>query len=262
MVSNQNLKKLVDNIKQADRMEENLGDFGREIEADGVFHFECHPALSCFGRCCRMDISLTSYDIARLRTHLKIDTTSFLSTHSATYADPETGFPSVSLKRNDDGTCLFSHNGGCEVYKSRPSCCRSYPLSRVIDEDGMTGKRWVKYRLQEGVDYCEGLGRGKEWTIKAYCDANHLERYERANDLFLDVAFEFYRLPHSVRYNKDVQLMVYRVVFNFDKFFDEYGKFPHTRLPENDDEIMELIRAVALRLIERAAEPQQRAHSP
>ena len=73
MVSNQNLKKRVDNIKQADRMEENLGDFGREIEADGVFHFECHPALSCFVRCCRMDISLTSYDIARLRTHLKID---------------------------------------------------------------------------------------------------------------------------------------------------------------------------------------------
>ena len=158
------------------------------------------------------------------------------------------------LKRNDDGTCIFSHNGVCEVYESRPSCCRSYPLSRVIDEDGITGRRSVKYRLQQGADYCDGLGCGKEWTIKAYRDASYLEPYERANDLFLDVAFEFYRLPHSVRYDKDVQQMVYGVVFNFDKFFDEYGKYPHTRLPENDDEIMELITTIALRLIEKAAE--------
>jgi hypothetical protein len=124
----------------------------------------------------------------------------------------------------------------------------------VIDEDGMTGRRLVKYRLQQGADYCEGLGHGKAWSIKAYCRANDLARYERANDLFLDVAFEFYRLPHSVRHDKDVQQMAYGVVFNFDKFFDEYGKFPHTRLPDNDDEIMEFIRTMALRLIEKAAE--------
>jgi len=233
--------------------EENLGDFGQEIEVDGAFHFECHPGLNCFGRCCTTEIPLTPYDIARLRSHLETDTDSFLSTYSATYADSQTGFPFVILKRTEDGTCIFSQNGECEVYESRPGCCRSYPLSRVIDEDGMTGRRLVKYRLQQGADYCEGLGCGKEWTTREYCEANGLERYERANDLFLDVAFEFYRLPHSARHNKDVQQMVYGVVYNFDKFFDEFGKFPHTRLPENDDEVMELVRTITLGLIEKAA---------
>ena len=234
--------------------EENLGDFGREIAPGETFHFECHSGLSCFGQCCRTEIRLTPYDIARLRRQLQTDTGTFLASYGTTYADTQTGFPFVILNRRQDGLCVFSHDGGCRVYDSRPGCCRNYPLARVVDEDGMTGKRLIRYRLQERADYCKGLGNGPVWTIREYCAANGLKRYEKANDLFHDIAFEFYRLPNGVRHHKDVQHMIHGVVFNFDRFFDEYGRFPGTRLPKNDDELMPLVRQVAVNLIERTAE--------
>lgn len=231
--------------------EQNVGDFGEEIKPNGTFCFECHSGLSCFGRCCQTRITLTPYDIARLRRHLAIDTEAFLSTYTTSYADKRTGFPFVILRRRDHGRCAFSENGSCRVYESRPTCCRSYPLSRLVDEDGMTGKRRISYCLQKGADYCQGLGQGPEWAIGKYCEANGLGPYDRANDLFFDIIFEFHRLPHTIRYDKDVQRMIYGLVFNFDPFFARYALFPHTALPENDEEAMKRVRLLALNLISR-----------
>jgi Fe-S-cluster containining protein len=233
--------------------EESVEDFGEEIEPGTLFRFECHAGLSCFGRCCKTKISLTPYDIAKLRRYLDTDTPTFLHIYGESYADPGTGFPCAILKSNADGSCVFSKNGGCEVYESRPGCCRNYPLSQVIDEDGMTGKRVITYRLQHGAGHCRGFGRGTEWTIPRYCEANGLEPYERANALFLDIAFEFYRQPRGVRNNKEVQQMIFGAVFDFDRFFGEYGCFPHTRIPDDDERVTELIRTIALGLIDRAA---------
>ena len=111
----------------------------------------------------------------------------------------------------------------------------------------------IRYRLQQKADYCEGLGRGPSWTTTGYCRANGAEPYERANDLFLDIAFAFYELPYPVRYNKDVQQMIREVVFNFDRFFDTYGRFPGRRWRDDDDEMIGLVRTVALGLMERSA---------
>ena len=233
--------------------EENLGDFGLEIEPDRTFCFECHAGLSCFGKCCRTEITLTPYDLARLRRHLNTDTDTFLSRFCTTCLDARTGFPFVILKRNEDGACIFSVDGGCQAYESRPGCCRNYPLARVVEGDEKTGERLIRYRLQQAADYCEGLDRGPSWTITGYCQANGAEPYERADDLFLDIPFAFYGLPSSVRTNKDVQQMIREVVFNFDRFFDTYGRFPRRRLPDNDDEMIDLVRTVALGLMERAA---------
>jgi Fe-S-cluster containining protein len=234
-------------------MDENLNDFGREIGPNETFRFECHPGLGCFGACCRTEIRLTPYDIARLRRHLGTKTDTFLSAYATCGADTETGFPLVTIKRGDDGTCVFSEGGRCAVYESRPSCCRNYPLARVVDEDGLTGERLVCYRLQQGVDYCDGFGSGPEWTVEAYCEENRLRAYEKANDLFFEIPFNYYTLPHTVRHNRDVQQMIFEAVFNFDKFFKKYGQFPHTTLPDDDDQLIILVRSVALGLIEKAA---------
>jgi hypothetical protein len=51
---------------------------------------------------------------------------------------------------------------GCEIYESRPSCCRNYPLARVIEDEGRGGKRSTKYYLQRRATYCQGMGRGPE----------------------------------------------------------------------------------------------------
>ena len=233
---------------------EDVQDFGQEIEVGHTFRFECQPELSCFGMCCSTEITLTPYDIARLRRHQSVDTGVFLGTYCKTYLDPQTRFPFVVVKHREDGKCVFLGNHGCDLYESRPSCCRNYPLARVIDEDGKTGKRLIRYSLQQQATYCQGLGRGPDWTIKDYCEANGLAPYEKANDLFLDIPFTFNRLPYSVRQDREVQSMIFKAVFNFDTFFEKYGRFPHTAVPEDDHEMIVLVRRITLSLIERTAQ--------
>ncbi len=232
--------------------QDNLEDFGEEIEPGSTFRFECHPELSCFGMCCSTQISLTPYDIACMRQHLSIDTDSFLSAYCKAYIDRRTGFPFVTLKHKEDGKCVFVGNCGCDVYKSRPSCCRNYPLARVIDDDDNAGKRLIKYCLQQEAMYCEGLGRGSERTIGQYREMNGLGPYDEANDLFLDIPFAFKKLPYGVRHDREVQSMVFEAVFNFDTFFAKYGRFPYTSVPKDDHQMIVLIRSIALNLIKKA----------
>lgn len=232
---------------------ENIEYFGQEIEPDRTFRFECHPGLRCFGMCCGTEITPTPYDVARMRRHMSIDTGAFLSAYCKTFIDPRTGFPFVILKHKEDGKCVFLGRHGCDLYKSRPSCCRNYPLARVIDEDGKTGKKLIRYYLQQEAAYCEGLGRGPDWTIGDYCQANGLGPYEKANDLFLDIPFTFNRLPYNVKQDRDVQGMIFEAVFNFDRFFERYGRFPHTAVPEDDHEMIVLVRSITLNLIEKTA---------
>ena len=234
--------------------DDRLEDFGNEIEADSIFRFECRPELNCFGMCCTTEIILTPYDIARMRRHLSIDTGTLLSTYCNTYIDPHSGFPFVILRHKDD-KCVFFGRHGCDVYESRPSCCRNYPLARVIDEDHETGKRLIRYYLQQGAAYCEGLGRGPGRTIQDYCKINGLEPFEKANDLFLDIPFTFNRLPHNIRQDREIQSMIFESVFNFDCFFEKYGRFSRSSMPKDDYEMIVLVRSVALNLIENPQFP-------
>jgi Fe-S-cluster containining protein len=229
----------------------NLEDFGKEIKPGSTFRFECHPELSCFGMCCSTQITLTPYDIACMRRHLSIDTEAFLSTFCKACIDPQTGFPFVTLKHKEDGKCVFLGNCGCDIYERRPSCCRNYPLARVIDDDEITGKRLTKYYLQQEATYCEGLGRGSDRTIGEYYKMNGLRPYEKANDLFLDIPFAFKRLPYGARQDREVQSVVYEAVFNFDTFFSKYGPFPRSSIPEDDHDVVVLVRSIALKLIKK-----------
>jgi Fe-S-cluster containining protein len=233
--------------------QENPEDFGEEIKPGTRFRFECHPELSCFGTCCATDVALTPYDIARMRRHMGIDTHEFLSFYCASRVDSRTGFPYVLLKRKENGLCVFSESHGCDIYESRPSCCRHYPLARVIEDEGQDSKRPTKYYLQRRAAHCKGMGRGPEWTIETHCEENGLGPYERANDLFLQVPFAFDTLPFGVRQDKEVQTMIYQAVFDFDRFFETYGRFGSFAPPEDDHEMIVLLTGITLNLIRRTA---------
>lgn len=232
---------------------ENVEDFGEEIEPGATFRFECHPGLSCFGMCCATEITITPYDIARLRRHLGIDTHGFLSTYCQAFVDSLTGFPSVVLKHNEDGRCIFLQNHGCDIYESRPSCCRNYPLSKVIGDGGKSGQRLTTYYLQRRVSYCKGLGRGPEWTIDTYCEQNGLWPYQKANDVFIEIPFTYETLPFSIRHDKEVQNMIYQAVFDFDRFFEKYARRGPSAPPEDDHDMIAVLTRIVLNLINRTA---------
>jgi Fe-S-cluster containining protein len=232
---------------------ENIEDFGEEVKPGSTFRFECHPGLSCFGTCCATDVSLTPYDIARMRRHLGIDTHKFLSAYCLSQVDSRTGFPYVLLKRKEDGACVFLESQGCDIYESRPSCCRHYPLARVIEDLDQSGNPLSRYHLQRRAAYCQGMDTGPEWTIEGYCEENGLGPYERANDLFLQIPFAFETLPLGLRKDKDVQTMIYQAVFDFDRFFEKYGRFGASTPTEDDYEMIAVLTGITLNLIRRTA---------
>lgn len=232
----------------------NIEDFGEEVQPFSTFRFECHPGLKCFGTCCATAVTLTPFDIARLRRHMAMDSHQFLSSYCQTFVDPITGFPSVLLVKGEDGMCFFSSEGSCQVYENRPSCCRYYPLAQTVENDGKGAGRVTKYYLQRRAHYCEGMGRGPEWTAETYCDENGLGPYEKANDVFLEVPFAFEMIPLSLRHDKEVQTMIYQAAFDFDTFLKKYAPSNPSLPPEDDHQMIDLLSSITLNLIRRTAE--------
>ena len=61
------------------------------------------------------------------------------------------------LKRSEEirkkGECIFLKNKKCDVYKARPTQCRTWPFW----PDNMKSKIWNK----EIINFCPGIGKGK-----------------------------------------------------------------------------------------------------
>jgi len=51
-----------------------------ELFLDDTIQFRCHKNIACFNECCkRIDISLTPYDILRLKNRLELTSNEFLA---------------------------------------------------------------------------------------------------------------------------------------------------------------------------------------
>ena len=98
---------------------------------DKPIRFRCHRGIACWNACCsNIDISLTPYDILRLKRRLGITSTEFLERYTVPYEMEKDGIAGVKLKPVDGGTaCRFMVPEGCSVYEDRPTACRYYPVA-------------------------------------------------------------------------------------------------------------------------------------
>ena len=98
---------------------------------DRTIRFRCHRGVACWNACCsNIDISLTPYDILRLKRRLGISSTEFLERYTVPYEMEKDGIAGVKLKPVDAGTaCRFMVPEGCSVYEDRPTACRYYPVA-------------------------------------------------------------------------------------------------------------------------------------
>jgi len=155
--------------------------WGKKLGDEDTFRFDCHKGLSCFGKCCHLEIRLTPYDILKISSLLSLTTAKLLHDLAFFRADHEVGFPVVILKPGKKGRCQFLRSYGCAVYEARPGACRSFPLSRGVSwEDGSSS-----YYLQELPAYCRGGEESRVWTVVQWREASGLEPYGRWNDAFV-----------------------------------------------------------------------------
>ena len=147
-------------------------------------HFRCHKDVGCFNACCKsIDISLTPYDILRLKTRLGISSGDFLREFTVPYEFEKDGLAGVKFKPLEgSSTCRFMSDAGCDVYEDRPTACRYYPIALLsmrkqdeyVDRDsyalvkephclGHNESREIsidEYRAEQGLPDYDDLARG------------------------------------------------------------------------------------------------------
>ncbi len=149
------------------------------LEGEHTFTFQCYPGISCFNACCRnIDITLTPYDIVRLKNHLNLDSSSFLRQYTYPYELEKDGIAGVKLQPVDNGTaCQFMTEAGCSVYADRPTACRYYPVAQL------SLRRQDEYidRLSFAMvkeDHCHGHLEARTLTIDDYRAEQGVMEYE------------------------------------------------------------------------------------
>lgn len=152
------------------------------LELDDELKFRCYRGISCWNKCCaRADVTLTPYDIIRLKDHLGMDSSEFLKKHTVPYQLDAHGVPGLKLRTDDDGACLFVREEGCSVYENRPTACRYYP-SGLLAMKSITEKADERHFVLVREDHCMGHKEDHYQTIGEYRTEQGVEIYDDMND--------------------------------------------------------------------------------
>ena len=144
--------------------------------------FKCYKGISCFNACCKhADITLTPYDIIRLKTRLGISSTEFLAKHAVPFELDGGGTPGLKMRTQDDvPTCLFVTDEGCSVYEDRPSACRYYPLGLMSMRAKDAASEEAHFFLVK-EDHCKGHEEDNHLNIQQYRVEQGVDEYDELN---------------------------------------------------------------------------------
>jgi Fe-S-cluster containining protein len=210
------------------------------------FNFSCHKGLACFGTCCRnRDLTITPYDVLRLKNALKLHSDDFLSRYTFYRLDAPSGFPVITLKMRQDSkrTCPLLTSEGCSVYRDRPTACRLFPLARASGVLENYTKRDEFFFLMDAPN-CLGRHEEKTQNLKEWLDEQGLGTYRIVNDKMLGLLFHPDRKrgePLDDRQLQKIMIACYNLdifrEFVFEtKFLDSYLVDDQTRsLIKHDD---------------------------
>lgn len=162
---------------------------GPVLAANSRFQFHCHPGLACFNRCCHHPtIILKPYDILRLRRRLGMTAGDFLARYTLTITEDKSLLPLVCLEIDESGAgCPFLGPAGCRVYDDRPAACRLFPVVQGsrLGLEGIEDTYFCKR-----LEYCQGWGGGREWTLAQWQADQGLEPYDACNREWLEIILE------------------------------------------------------------------------
>jgi hypothetical protein len=149
------------------------------FDGDKTIRFECRKGISCWNACCsNIDISLTPYDILRLKNRFNIGSGEFLKQYTVPYEMEQNSIAGVKLRPVEGGTaCQFMRPEGCSVYEDRPTACRYYPVALLSmrKQDEYTDS--ASYALVEEA-HCLGHQEPRPITINDYRKEQGVEMYD------------------------------------------------------------------------------------
>ncbi len=149
------------------------------LDGDHTIQFRCHKGVKCWNVCCsNIDITLTPYDILRLKNRLGLTSGEFLQKYTVPYEMDKDGMPGVKLKAVEGGSaCQFMVPEGCSVYADRPTACRYYPVALLSlrRQDEYTDRQ--AYALVKEAT-CLGHQEERKLTIDEYRQEQGVVEYD------------------------------------------------------------------------------------
>ena len=149
------------------------------FEASKIIQFQCRKGIDCWNACCsNIDISLTPYDILRLKRRFELSSGAFLQQYTLPYQMEQDSIAGVKLRPVAHGTaCQFMTPEGCSVYQDRPTACRYYPIALLSlrRQDENTDR--ASYALVE-EPHCLGHKEPRQISVGDYRKEQGLEDYD------------------------------------------------------------------------------------
>lgn len=179
----------VERLKDAFALPESSPVQPHELTLEDAFQFRCHPGIACFNACCRnIDITLTPYDIIRLKRRLKLDSDAFVARYTTPFEMDFHGMPGLKLatRPGSRACCFLDEQHGCTVYDDRPVACRYYALGvmgmREKDASEVTDRYFA---VKEA--HCQGHHEPQTQTVAEYRRDQGVERYDAINRPWRDL---------------------------------------------------------------------------
>jgi hypothetical protein len=150
-----------------------------QLTDESVIQFRCHPDVACFNKCCQqIDITLTPYDLLRLKRRLDLTSQQLLAAYTVPFEMDSDGLPGVKLRTEDDSPrCLFLTDKGCGIYADRPTACRYYPVGLLsLRKTGSPVDEQSYAMVRE--EHCLGHLEPREITIADYRKEQEVETYD------------------------------------------------------------------------------------
>jgi len=184
-----------------------------------TIQFSCHKGISCFNACCKQaDITLTPYDVIRLKESLSKSSTDFLKDHTVPFEMDQDGLPGVKLRTTDEGACLFVTEEGCSVYSDRPTACRYYPLGHMsMRATGASYNETHYFRIKE--EHCKGHDEDRSLTISEYRKEQEVSFHDEMNKEWLEIMLKKKSAGPAVgRPPESTLQMFFMCSFDMDRF--------------------------------------------
>ncbi len=152
------------------------------LTAEHRMRFRCYPGISCFNACCKQaDVTLTPYDVLRLKRRLGLSSGEFIKRHTVPFQMDQDGLPGLKLKTDDTGTCLqLDGDRGCGLYSDRPTVCRYYPVALLALREKGTSSAREQYSLVKEA-HCRGHEEPREISLGDYRSEQGCEEYDEQN---------------------------------------------------------------------------------
>ena len=190
------------------------------LDPNTEINFSCHKGISCWNACCkRADLTLTPYDIVRLKKATGKDSSTVLKEHTVPFTMDADGVPGLKLRTTDEGVCLFMHEvDGCTIYEDRPSACRYYPLGNLSlkkADQGHENQHFVLVR----EDHCKGHEEDKVYNIQSFREDQKVIDYDQHNIEYFQLILKKKSMGPSVGKPPEMSLQLFFMAcFDQDRF--------------------------------------------